>query len=239
MWYDWGNMSGKNTDISTQLAAKERRREIFNLIVVFFVVGCIFGTYWEETICLVRSLLTTGVPTWVSRRGLLYGPFSPVYGIGAVLIYLVFYRTKRNVPESFIGGALLGGALEVGLSLLQEWIFGTISWDYTGRILEIAGGRTTIPYMVVWGALIAFCVAIVFPLVEKFYRSFSQRKRNVACAVLAVFLVLDIGISVVASVRQRMRRAGNPADTTLEVWIDTVYNDERMKQTYDNTKTRE
>jgi len=218
---------------------RSRRREIFNHVVLYFTIGCIFGTYWEEIMCMVRSVIETGTLTWVSRRGLLYGPFSPVYGMGAVLIYLIFgtaFRKKEpGIPECFIGGALLGGALEYVLSWAQEQLFGTISWDYSERFLNI-NGRTTIPYMIVWGALIVVFARFVFPLVEKVYQSIATRKMNVACMILAVFLVLDIGISVMATARQTARHAGREAGSGVEVWLDTVYNDERMQKTYSNAR---
>ena len=134
-------------------------RMIFYQAVILFVVGCVFGTYWEEIMNLVKSFWMTGTPVWESRRGLVYGPFSPVYGIGAVLIYLVFYLTKVKGWMCFVGGAVFGGALEYFLSLLQEWIFGTRSWDYSGRLLDI-GGRTTVPYMIVWGGLVYIIVRL-------------------------------------------------------------------------------
>lgn len=222
-----------------QVEQKSRGREIFNHIVLYFTIGCVFGTYWEEIMYMVRSVYETGALEWVSRRGLLYGPFSPVYGMGAVLIYLIFgtaFRKKApGVLECFIGGAALGGGLEYVLSLLQEWLFGTISWDYSTYFLNI-NGRTTIPYMIVWGALIVIFMKFVFPLVEKVYQSISAQKMNIACTVLAVILAVDIGISVMATARQSMRRAGNTADNALEVILDKIYTDERMQRTYSNAR---
>lgn len=218
---------------------RSRGREIFNHIVLYFAIGCVFGTYWEEILYMVRSVIETGALTWVSRRGLLYGPFSPVYGMGAVLIYLIFgtaFRKKvPSIPACFIGGALVGGALEYVLSWVQEMLFGTISWDYSTYFLNI-NGRTTIPYMIIWGALIVVFARFVFPLVEKAYAEVAVRKMNIVCAVLAGILTVDIGISMAAAVRQAMRRAGDTADNALEVILDKYYNDERLEKTYSNAR---
>lgn len=218
---------------------KSRAREIFNHIVLYFTIGCVFGTYWEEIQCLVRSMLETGTLTWVSRRGLLYGPFSPVYGMGAVLIYLIFgtaFRKKEpSIPGCFLGGALLGGVLEYVLSLVQEMLFGTISWDYSEKFLNI-NGRTTIPYMIVWGAIIVVFVHFVFPPLERIYQKIAPRKVNIACAVVAGFLALDIGISCMATARQTARHNGREAQGGIEMWLDEVYNDERMRLTYSNAR---
>lgn len=217
------------------LPGKVTGRTIFNQIIIFFTIGCIFGTYWEEIMYIVAHLWQTGTFEWVSRRGLLYGPFSPVYGIGAVLIYLCFYRPKLDFWSCFFLGALFGGVLEFVLSLLQEWLFGTISWDYSEKFLNI-GGRTTIPFMIVWGALVAVFVRFVYPWIDKMYQQVNPRTMNAVCLGLAIFLAFDITISLVATARQSMRRAGDPADNAIEVFLDKYYDDERMLRTYSNAR---
>lgn len=214
---------------------KETARSVFNHIIIFFMIGAIFGTYWEEILWFFKELIEQGEFVWVSRTGLLYGPFSPVYGIGAVLIYLVFYRTKIKPLYCFIFGAILGGALEFSLSLIQEWMFGTISWDYSTYPLNIQG-RTTVPYMILWGALVWLFVTYIYPAIDRVYYRFAERSMNIFCTVMAVLLLLDAGISIAASVRQAERREGDPASNAVEEFLDDIYNDDRMKETYDNAE---
>lgn len=219
---------------TTMAAKRARRRLIFNQVVLNFAIGCIFGTYYEELITLFKNFMGTGQLIWESRRGLVYGPFSPIYGMGAVGIYLLFYRRKRNWQASFFGGALLGGAFEYFLSWLQEMVFGTRSWDYTGRPLNI-GGRTTVIYMVFWGLLVFLVADLLCPWLDKLYHKVKPQAMNMFCTVLAVFLLFDITVSVLAVGRQAMRRAGDPADTVIEQFFDWRFPDERLQQVYSNT----
>lgn len=213
-------------------------RMIFYEVVILFVVGCVFGTYWEEIIHLASTLWAEGRPIWESRRGLVYGPFSPVYGIGAVLIYLGFYLTKAKGWVCFAGGAVFGGALEYILSLLQEWIFGTRSWDYSDRLLDI-GGRTTVPYMIVWGGLVFLVARWICPLIDEACRKVSEKKLEWFCVGLAAFLMFDIVVSVAAVWRQGERRMGEPANTRIEQILDRKFPDERLKKIYSNTRVAE
>lgn len=210
-------------------------RMIFYQVVILFVVGCVFGTYWEEIMNLVKSFWLTGTPVWESRRGLVYGSFSPVYGIGAVLIYLVFYLTKLKGWLCFVGGAVFGGVLEYVLSVIQEWIFETRSWDYSELWLNI-GGRTTIPYMLVWGGLVFAVVKWVCPLIDRTCRKVEEKKLRRFCVGLAVFMAIDVIISVAAVWRQTERREGDPANTRLEQILDQRFPDERLEKIYSNTK---
>ena len=207
---------------------------LFNQLVLIFAIGCIFGTYYEELICLVRNLIETGNVILVSRRGLVYGPFSPIYGIGAVGIYLIFYRTKAKWPVCLLGGALLGGMFEYGASVVQELIFGTRSWDYTGQLGSI-GGRTTVPYMLVWGLLALLAARWLYPLLEKAYDRMAGRRMNRICVALAVFLVFDATISIAAMWRQAERRAGDTADNAVEEFLDEEFPDSKLQLIYDNT----
>lgn len=221
--------------ISERISGKLSGRMIFYQAVILFVVGCVFGTYWEEIMHLVTTFWATGTPEWESRRGLVYGPFSPVYGIGAVLIYLIFYLSKAKKWVCFVGGAVFGGVLEYVLSVLQEWIFGTRSWDYADRLLDI-GGRTTIPYMIVWGALVFIVVRWICSFIDEVCRKTDEKKLQWFCVGLAVFLTIDVVISVAAVWRQTERRMGDPANTKIEQILDRKFPDERLQRIYSNTR---
>lgn len=207
---------------------------IFNQIVLVFAIGCVFGTYYEEIIAMAKHLWADGTIEWFSRRGLVYGPFSPIYGVGAVGIYLFFYRTRASWQACLFGGAIAGGAFEYILSVLQEWIFSTRSWDYSDRFLNI-GGRTTVPYAIFWGLLVLATAYWLFPLLNQAYERLEGKGLNIFCTGLAVFLAFDIAMSVAANWRQMERREGDPANTKVEVFLDKHFPDERLKLIYDNT----
>jgi len=50
-----------------------------------FMIGCFLGVVIETLFCLVLNGYIE------SRQGLVYGPFNPVYGFGAVLMTLVVF----------------------------------------------------------------------------------------------------------------------------------------------------
>lgn len=82
----------------------------------------------------------------------------------------------------------------------------------------------------------AVFVQIVYPWIDELYQKMKPKTANVVFTALAVILAVDILISVVATARQSMRRAGDPADNVIEVFLDKHYDDERMRQTYSNAR---
>ena len=207
---------------------------IFNQIVLVFAIGCIFGTYYEETLTMFQHLFSDGTVEWLSRSGLVYGPFSPIYGLGAVGVYLLFYRTRASWQTCLFGGALAGGAFEYLLSVLQEWIFNTRSWDYSDQFLNI-NGRTTIPFMFFWGLLVLVAAYWLYPLLNKAYERLEGKWMDIFCVSFAAFLIFDISMSIAANWRQMERRKGDPANTEVEEFLDETFPDEKLEEIYENT----
>ena len=146
----------------------------FKKLFLIFVIGSIFGALYEQIVNLITTYLQTGNLVWELRRGVIYGPFSPIYGAGAVL--LVYFLSKPNYSnlKTFIFGALGGGAFEYLISFLQETFLGTVSWDYTNEFLNL-NGRISILYSFVWGILALLLINQIHPFIEKTIRNFSLK----------------------------------------------------------------
>lgn len=61
-------------------------------------------------------------------------------------------------------GGLAGGMLKLAMSLIQQYLLGSRSWNYANEPLNI-GGRTTVPFMLFWGLLCYLIVRFILPLV--------------------------------------------------------------------------
>lgn len=107
----------------------------FNLFWIF-VVCCVLGLIIE--VIYHMAVVEPGV--YQDRAGLLYGPFSPIYGIGAVLMTIALNRFhKANFLVIFLVSAVIGGAFEYLVSWFFQFAFGIMAWDYTGTFLSIDG----------------------------------------------------------------------------------------------------
>ena len=96
------------------------------LIILFwlFIIGSIAGFIFEITVVFFQK------GHFELRQGLIYGPFIPVYGIGAMFYYIVLSKIKiKNKVQIFLITMILGGITEYLCSFIQEKAFGTISWD--------------------------------------------------------------------------------------------------------------
>lgn len=205
-----------------------RGLNLYKLFWVFFIC-CFLGVIVETIWCLLKH------HTIESRAGVIYGPFNPVYGFGAVAMTLVLERLKtRRDSWIFVGGMAIGGVFEWFCSFFQEAAFGTVSWEYSGTLFSLAGGRTNLVYMLFWGILCLLWVKILFPLLSSYIEKIPNRFGVALSWVLAVLLILDMGISCLAVDRQSERRSGETAQNRLDHFLDRAYPDEYLEKVYPN-----
>ncbi len=191
-----------------------------------FLIGCFIGVVLETALCLINN------HELQSRVGVLYGPFNPVYGAGAVLLTVLLYKTAdKGDGAVFIGSALVGGVFEYVVSYFQEKLFGTVSWDYSYMLLDIHG-RTNVLYMLFWGALGVIWIKRIYPplsdQIERIPRSWG-RPLTVA---LALFMLVNISLSALAIDRQAQRRMGISPANRLDYFLDEKYPDDYLAEVF-------
>ncbi len=211
----------------------------FKKLFIIFVIGSIFGALYEQILNLVKVYFTTGSIVWELRRGVIYGPFSPIYGAGAVLMVLLLAKPNYSNLKTFIYGGLLGGAFEYIISFLQEVFTHTTSWDYSNHFLNI-NGRTTIPYMVVWGLFSFIFIKKIYPYLSKSIEKIPLKIGNYLFYIVLIFLSLDMAVSWTALIRSALRRNDIAPITPVGKFYDQVYPDHVLAKSFPNMnfKTR-
>lgn len=221
------------------LKRREKQGEVFakgistEKLFFIFLIASIFGTYYEQILNLVKFYLRDGIIFWEMRRGVFYGPFSPIYGVGAVLMIVFLARKNHTYLQTFCYGALLGGIYEYTISLLQEIFTHTVSWDYSKQLLNI-GGRTTIPFMLVWGLFVMVFIHFIYPLLSKAIEKIPLMIGTVLFYLLIFFLILDCLISWTALIRGMFRRNDYPPFTPVGAFYDRVYPDPVLEHYFPN-----
>ena len=211
----------------------------FKKLFFIFVIGSIIGVLYEEILNTVKIYLATGDIVWELRRGVIYGPFNPLYGLGAVLVVYLLVRPNYSNIKTFIYGGLLGGTLEYSISLLQEIFTHTTSWDYSNHFLNI-GGRTTIPFLIAWGIFTLIFAKIIYPYLSKWIEKIPINIGNIIFYILLIFLIIDMFISWTALFRGAMRKSDIEPITPIGRLYDRIYPDSVLSKHFPNTefKTR-
>lgn len=219
-----------NRNITAQQDIRESSDEHITMYKMawLFIIGCVIGFLLESVVCLVNKGYIE------SRRGVIYGPFNQVYGFGAVALVLALSPLmNKSIGKLFLGSAVVGGAFEFFCSWIQEHMFGTVSWNYTGEFLSI-GGRTSLKFMFFWGILGVILIRFLYPKISRGIDRIPRKFGAFAMRGLAVFMAVNMLISLVAVGRWQERGRGVAAETQVEEALDELYPDERMKEVYPN-----
>lgn len=211
------------------MSKSSKFNEIFKVFIIF-MIGSILGYVVEMIVAFVQN------GHFVSRQGLLYGPFTPVYGIG-ILVYYIFFKIvkNRNKKIVFISSMILGGITEYLCSYIQEKAFGTVSWDYSNWLFNI-NGRTTLIHCTYWGLAGLLYVSYIEPLIPKIEEAVRNHKIKIMATSVAIFMVFNVAISSMAAIRQKERQENIAANSKIDVFLDNTYPDEYMDEVFENQK---
>lgn len=199
----------------------------FNIFWIF-VVCCVLGLIIET----VYHVLVVDPGHYEDRAGMLYGPFSPIYGFGAVLLTMALNRFHdKNVILIFLVSAVIGGAFEYAVSWFMQYAFGIVAWDYTGTFLSI-DGRTNGMFMAMWGVLGVVWIKLCLPWMLKLVNLIPWNWRYALTTVAAVLMIADGVLTLVALDCWYGREAGKAPDSAIEQFCDEHYGNDFMQERF-------
>ena len=200
---------------------------MYKLLIVCFL-GSFCGVIIEMLWCLVKNGYIE------SRAGLVYGPFNLLYGVGAVVLTVCLYQYRnRSEWVSFLGGIVVGSVVEYGCSWIQEFLFGTRSWDYSHLPFNL-NGRICLLYSIFWGFLGVFWIKNVYPRMARFILKIPNKAGKIATWVMVIFFAINITMSSISVFRWSQRNEGIAPSNAFWETIDQRFPDERMEKIYAN-----
>ena len=205
-----------------------------------FIALNFFNLFWIFTVCCVLGLIIETVYHFVvvdpghyqDRAGLLFGPFSPIYGFGAVLMTVALNRFHdKNVVLIFLVSAVIGGAFEYLTSWFMQFAFGIVAWDYSGTFLSI-DGRTNGMFMAMWGVLGVVWIKLCLPWMLKLVNLIPWNWRYAVTTVCAALMIVDGAMTLLSLDCWYQRMAGKPAETAMAQFFDRNFDNEYMQERF-------
>ena len=194
----------------------------FNLFWIF-IVASVIGLCMEMVFCL----LVNGV--WEDRAGLLWGPLSPIYGVGAVLMTVALNRWwYRNIPFIFVVAGFIGAAFEFFVSWYMQTAFGVVAWDYSGTFLSVQG-RTDFAHFCAWGLLGVLWIRLILPELMRIVDLIPLRWRALVTVLALAFMVVNVVMTLLALDCWSQRVAGVPVQDELQRFFAAHFDDQFMQ----------
>ena len=160
-----------------------RRYSPISLILIFFAF-CVTGWVWEVSLHLVAN------GTFVNR-GMLHGPWIPIYGAGSLLILTLLYRLRKKPILEFTAIVILAGIIEYMTSYYTEELFsGKKWWDYQGYFLNL-DGRICAEGLLTFGIGGMILVYLIAPMLDNYLRKMKTQIAVPICVILLSLFMID------------------------------------------------
>ena len=168
---------------------KQSKKDFFYYVWLFFLLA-VFGWMWEGFLYLFKDDMYV-------NRGFLTGPWLPIYGMGAVMLELLFHRWRDRPIMIFVSSMLICTVLEYLTGWYLELTWGVKWWDYSGMPWNLHG-RICLLSSLLFGVGGMMLVWVVAPLIWLLYRKIPAKVR-VGIGLLALGLfVADAAYSAIS-----------------------------------------
>ena len=185
---------------------KKKDNNVLNKICryfMYFMMYAIIGWLYEVFLEVV-------VYRWgFSNRGVLFGPYLPVYGFGALIFILCFYRlidkkdkkTKiKRIPIVFLGCMFAATLLELITSYLCEFFMGSWPWQTYADYAINFQARIALSPSIRFGLGGLLFLYILQPLFEKLLNKLGDKKVKIISICLFIIIVIDMIFSVISRI---------------------------------------
>lgn len=156
--------------------------------VLLFLTGAFLGWLYEMVLYLFKD------GTFVNR-GVLHGPWLPIYGFGCLVVVWLKKRVGKK-PMAFFGISVLACAvIEYFGSWLLETLYHMRWWDYSDCWMNL-NGRIFLGGLLGFGAAGMLFAYGLYPILKKKLGGLSRHNRELLSTVLLSVFLLDTFLSV-------------------------------------------
>ena len=219
----------------------ENKKITIHHLFWYFLIFSILGLIIETIYCYATSGILE------SRKGLIWGPFCPVYGVcGAILIFILNKFNCKSAPKLFIFGFIIGSIAEYILSYGLESIYGMRFWNYEYLHYNL-NGRISLLFSIYWGILSIILVKFIKPTIDKLVDKMNSHKRNIVEIGIFIFLCIDC-IATVWGIQTYQNRviynkefrtdSNNIILKARENIENNYFTNERMSKTFPNLRIK-
>ena len=161
----------------------------------FFMMYSVIGWLYEV-------ILEVFIYKWgFSNRGVLFGPYCPIYGVGALIFILIVGRILKDkkrkdkillIPVVFILCMVIATSIELIASYLCEWLLGSWPWQTYVDYKYNFQGRIALSPSLRFGLGGILFLYIIQPLYERLYSKLSNKVVNILFYLIGSLFIVDI-----------------------------------------------
>ena len=132
--------------------------------------------------------------------GILLGYWTPIYGIGVILILIIYKFINKLKLSNILKGCALFLITMIVLSSIEaiggyliKWIFNTELWNYTNHQLNI-GRYTSLEMSLIWGFSSILLIYFIKPLIDKIIKYIPKWLTYLLIIIFIIDLIATLTI---------------------------------------------
>ncbi len=152
----------------------------------YFFILSIFGH-------IIESFFYSG-----GDSGILLGYWTPIYGIGSIIILFIYKFIDKNFKNKFLKTLILFFSCSILLSLIEiiggyilKWIFNIELWNYTNHKYNI-GKYTSIEMSFLWGLSSILLIYFIKPIFDKLINKIPRYISNIFIFIFVIDLIATL-----------------------------------------------
>ncbi len=164
-------------------------------ILIYFICFSFIGWVYEVALFLIEDHIFV-------NRGVLYGPWLPVYGCGGLVIYALFYRLKSRPVKIkrinirpllvFIYMTITSMTVELLTTYIADlfktdwrtlWFYGDEFMNFQGRIALFPGLK--------FGLIGLLGIYLIVPLIDRF-KSLDKKPVKMITYLIIMIFIIDV-----------------------------------------------
>ena len=162
--------------------------EFYLELLAYFIFYSFLG--W-----LLESVYKSIYEKRIVNSGFLYGPFCPIYGFGAIIMYLFLSIFSSNPVITFCLAFIVLSIWEYLVGIFLEKVFHRKYWDYSERKFNIQG-RICILNSLFWGILGVLFIDVIHPFITRLLDDINSEIIEYAVIIISTGLLIDMIISI-------------------------------------------
>ena len=157
-------------------------------IISWFIIYSFIGWITESTYMSICNRKLT-------NRGFMFGPFCPIYGVGALCVYFILLPFSGNVVTLYIVGALLATVFEYLIARLMQAVFGEVWWDYSNKPFNYKS-IICLESTLAWGLYTVFMFKFLHEIVNDVIEKFSYQRGIRLISIVLAIIAIDMAIHI-------------------------------------------
>ena len=130
--------------------------------------------------------------------GILFGYWTPIYGIGIVVILLIYkwinkfkFNKLLKILYLFLFSAIILSIIEALGGYLIKWIFNIELWNYTNHKFNI-GRYTSLEMSLIWGLCSILVICFIKPVIDKIIKKIPKILTYILLNIFVIDIILTL-----------------------------------------------